>query len=107
MKSKPAAPMLHVLLKGSPLLRGVRRVVEPHDNLNPLETLRIQIVPIRGRLELKVVSLCRIRKERQCLLGKVNVVAFDIGGVKRKNVERRRLRKYHCRSRHEREDCEN
>src|SRR5580658_7132493 len=107
MKSKPAASMLHVLLKGRPLLHRVCRIVEPHNDLNPFEAFWIQIVPVRRGLELKVVPISSACKELQRLQCKVNVVAFYICRVKRKNMELSRFRGSNSLSHNEREDCEN
>jgi hypothetical protein len=56
---------------------------------------------------LKVVSLCGVGKELESLQRKVDVVTFNIRGIKRKNVERGRLRESYDGGHNECEDCGN
>src|SRR5580692_10900831 len=91
VKAEPATAVRHISFKSGTLLGCVRRVVEPENHLNVLETLRIQIVPVCCGLELKVVSCRNFREKLHRLQSKVNMVAFNISGIKGEHMQWRRL----------------
>jgi hypothetical protein len=52
-----------------------------------LQSIRIHVIPIGGRLEVEVIALGHCLEKWDCLHGEVHVVLFDVSGVKSENME--------------------
>src|SRR5262247_957716 len=57
VKAEPAASALHVFRKRRPLAWSFWEVIQPEDQLEPLERARIQFVPVGRGLQREIVPL--------------------------------------------------
>ena len=67
--------------------RGRWRVIQPQDNLILLQSVGIHVIPIGSRLEVKVIALCHRLEKWDRLHREIDVILFDIRGVKGENMK--------------------
>jgi len=87
VKPDPAAAVFHVLLEGRPLLRSLRKIVQPQDQPVRLEVSFVELCPVRSSVKHKIILCRQIPIEGEGVVGSVYVIRFDIRGVESEYLE--------------------
>lgn len=82
MEADPGAAAVGVAFEGGALLVGMRRVVQPEDDVVVGQVVVVQVSPVGGGVEGEVLLAGDEVKEVKGVLREIDMVHFSLGGVK-------------------------